>query len=299
MPDAAALPEGALLRVEGLEKRFRRRKVVKGVSLHVHAGEIVGLLGKNGAGKTTTFRMVVGLIPPDAGRVTLAPAGPDGGPARDLARMPMYRRARAGLGYLPQEASVFRALSVRQNILAILEARGVGRRERRERTAALVEEFGLARVADSRAETLSGGERRRLEIARALSLEPRVLMLDEPFSGVDPIAVADIQEIIAELAERDIGILLTDHNVHDTLRITDRAYIMDDGRIMTQGTPAQIVHDPTAREHYLGERFHMDIEGAEGTAPGAAPGAAPDGAADDEDEDGDDDDEQVPVVLTD
>ncbi len=237
-----------LLEVEGLRKTYGRRAVVRGVSFHVDGGEIVGLLGRNGAGKTTTFRMTVGLIRPEAGRVLFE--------GRDVTALPMYRRARLGIGYLSQEASVFRYLTVEENILAVLERheRGPARNARLEE---LIERFGLGAVRKSLAVSLSGGERRRLEIARALVTRPKLILLDEPFSGVDPIAVAEIQDVIFQLRESGIGILLTDHNVRETLSTTDRAYIILDGQILVAGSPREVVEDPTARAVYLGEKFTL------------------------------------------
>lgn len=242
-----------LLVAERLHKAFRRRRVVRGVSFHVAPGEVVGLLGPNGAGKTTSFNMVVGLVSPDSGRVLL-----DGQP---LTHLPMHRRARQGLGYLPQEASIFRRLTVRQNFLAVLELqRGLSAPQRQQRAQALLEEFGLAHVADSYGETLSGGERRRAEIARSLIPSPRFILFDEPFAGVDPINVGDLQRQIALLKSRGLGVLITDHNVQDTLRICDRAYIIAQGEILEEGTPAQIAASPRARAVYLGERFRLQVD---------------------------------------
>ena len=240
-----------LLAATDLTKRFGARTVVKGVSFEVNEGEIVGLLGPNGAGKTTSFNMVVGLVQADAGQVTL-----DG---EDLTRLPMHRRARQGLGYLPQEASIFRKLSVRQNFLAVLELqKRFDRRAREARAQELLEEFGLTHVADSLGETLSGGERRRAEITRALVISPKFILLDEPFAGIDPIAVTDIQKIIFHLKERGIGVLITDHNVRETLRITDRAYIVHDGTIFKSGTPDVLAADDEVRRIYLGTEFRLD-----------------------------------------
>jgi lipopolysaccharide export system ATP-binding protein len=224
--------------------------VVKKVSLEVKSGEIVGLLGPNGAGKTTTFYMTIGLIPADSGSVTL-----DG---QDVTTDPMYVRARKGIGYLPQEPSVFRGLTVEQNILAILETLDLENSERKERLHALLSELGLESLAQSPAHTLSGGERRRVEITRALVISPRFILLDEPFSGIDPIAVSDIQKIIFHLKERGIGVLVTDHNVRETLRITDRAYIVHDGEIFRSGTPNQLADDEEVRRIYLGTDFRLD-----------------------------------------
>ena len=237
------------LEAKKLEKSYRGRKIVRGVSLHVKYGEVVGLLGPNGAGKTTTFYMVVGLIRPDQGRVVL-----DGS---DITTMPMYQRARSGLGYLPQEPSVFRKLTVSENLLAILETMNISSAERGERKDQLLTELGIAHLADSMAYTLSGGERRRLEIARALTLSPKFILLDEPFAGIDPLAVQDIQGIISLLKSKGIGILITDHNVRETLAITDRAYIINDGKIIEAGTAAEITASPRVRQFYLGETFRL------------------------------------------
>lgn len=240
----------ALLVVQGLEKSFRGRgAVVQGVSFHVDPGEIVGLLGPNGAGKTTSFRMTVGMMRPDGGSVRF-----DG---RDVTRLPMHRRARLGMGYLSQEPSIFRNLSVEENILAILETLPLSKAERSERLEAHLGELGLTPIRRSLARQLSGGERRRLEITRGLVTSPKLMLLDEPFSGVDPIAVSEIQDIVLRLRERGIGVLLTDHNVRETLSITDRAYIIFEGRILRQGTSRELVGDPVVRKIYLGERFSM------------------------------------------
>ena len=238
-----------LLYTEGLEKSFKKRKVVRGVSLAVDPGEIVGLLGPNGAGKTTTFSMTVGLLRPDAGSIVYN--------GQDITRMPMYQRAQAGIAYLPQEPSVFRQLTVRQNVLAILEYQKMSKAEREKRADALLDELHIAHLAASPAYTLSGGERRRTEIARALVTNPKVFLLDEPFAGIDPIAVADLQEMMAQLKGKGIGVLITDHNVRETLGISDRAYIIIDGEVRVSGTPEEITADPTARKYYLGERFQM------------------------------------------
>ncbi len=234
---------------EGLVKSYGGRRVVDGVSLAVERGEVVGLLGPNGAGKTTTFYMIVGLERAESGRITL-----DG---EDVTRLPMYKRARKGIGYLAQEPSVFRKMTVRENILAILETRGLRGAELQRRADRLLEEFDIAHVQDLRGYALSGGERRRTEIARALAAEPSFLLLDEPFAGVDPIAVADIQGIIKRLKERGIGILITDHNVRETLAITDRAYILHQGKVLVQGASREVATDPTARKFYLGEGFSL------------------------------------------
>ncbi len=240
----------ATLNTHELTKTYGGRTVVRNVSLEVASGEVVGLLGPNGAGKTTTFYMTVGLTAPDAGRVTL-----DG---RDVTDDPMYVRARKGLGYLPQEPSIFRGLTVEQNILAILETLDLSAADRRLRARELLTELGLNTVAQSRAYTLSGGERRRAEITRALVMSPKFILLDEPFAGIDPIAVTDIQKIIFHLKERGIGVLITDHNVRETLRITDRAYIVTDGSIFRSGTPAALASDDEVRRIYLGADFRLD-----------------------------------------
>jgi lipopolysaccharide export system ATP-binding protein len=241
----------ASLRATGLQKSYRRRKVVDGVSFHVETGEVVGLLGPNGAGKTTSFNMVVGLVPADGGDVTL-----DGASLRHL---PMHRRALAGLGYLPQESSIFRKMTLRENFLSVLELQpGLSRPEREAKADALIAEFGLQKVTHSLGETLSGGERRRAEIARSLIPGPRFILFDEPFAGVDPINVADLQKQMTVLRSRGLGILITDHNVRDTLRICDRAYIIAGGRILEEGTPAEIAASERARSVYLGESFRLD-----------------------------------------
>ncbi len=240
----------ATLRTHDLTKSYSGRTVVRGVSLDVSSGEIVGLLGPNGAGKTTTFYMAVGLTAPDAGRVTL-----DG---EDVTDYPMYVRARKGIGYLPQEPSIFRGLSVEQNILAILETLDLDAATRRQRLRELLAELNLTPLAASPAYTLSGGERRRAEITRALVMSPRFILLDEPFAGIDPIAVTDIQKIIFHLKERGIGVLITDHNVRETLRITDRAYIVTDGKIFRSGTPDELAADEDVRRIYLGADFRLD-----------------------------------------
>ena len=239
-----------LLAAEGLTKSYRSRRVVDEVSFHVRPGEVVGLLGPNGAGKTTSFNMVVGLVACDAGRVRLGDF--------DLTRLPMHLRARRGVGYLPQEASIFRKLTVRENLTAVLEALGVGRREREARADALLHEFGLEQVAGSLGETLSGGERRRAEVARSLLADPRHILFDEPFAGVDPIAVAELQRLMGGLRDRGIGVLLTDHNVREALGICDRAYILNAGKILEEGTPAQIAASDRARAVYLGAKFRLD-----------------------------------------
>jgi lipopolysaccharide export system ATP-binding protein len=240
---------GNTLRAEAVRKQLGGREVLREVSIEVGAGEVVGLLGPNGAGKTTTFYIIVGLLRPDAGRVLLN--------AVDITRQPMYQRARLGVSYLPQEPSVFRKLTVEENILAILETLGLSHEEREERLASLLEELSIAHLAKSKAYTLSGGERRRVEITRALVTSPSFILLDEPFAGIDPIAVLDIQNIIAQLQERGIGILITDHNVRETLGICSRAYILNQGMILEEGSPEAIAASPQARALYLGERFTL------------------------------------------
>jgi lipopolysaccharide export system ATP-binding protein len=239
----------SVLRADGLWKRLGGRDILRAVSLEIHAGEVVGLLGPNGAGKTTTFYAIVGLIRPDRGSVTLNGV--------ELTSEPMYVRARKGISYLPQEPSVFRKLTVEENILAILETLRLTREERGERLAQLLEELSIAHLAKSKAYALSGGERRRVEITRALVTEPNFMLLDEPFAGIDPLAILDIQSIVAQLKERGIGILITDHNVRETLGICDRAYILTAGAVLEEGTPQAIASSPRARELYLGERFTL------------------------------------------
>jgi lipopolysaccharide export system ATP-binding protein len=234
---------------QGLVKWFKHRKVVDDVSLEIQRGEVVGLLGPNGAGKTTSFYMVVGLLPSDGGRIFLE--------GQDITPLPMYQRCRLGVGYLPQESSVFRKLTVEQNLLAILETLDLSAVERRERARELLAELGLTSLAPYPAYTLSGGERRRLEITRALVTGPQYLLLDEPFTGIDPIAIGDIQEIVGRLRDKGIGILITDHNVRETLSITDRAYILYGGKILVSGTATEIANNSRAREIYLGERFSL------------------------------------------
>jgi lipopolysaccharide export system ATP-binding protein len=232
-----------------LEKSYRGRTVVRGISVQVKQGEVVGLLGPNGAGKTTTFYMVVGLVRPDQGKVLLDSA--------DITTMPMYQRAKNGIGYLPQEPSVFRKLSVADNLMAILETMDLSKIERRERRDLLLAELGIAHLAGSMAYTLSGGERRRVEIARALTLSPKFILLDEPFAGIDPLAVQDIQGIISLLKTKGIGVLITDHNVRETLAITDRAYIISEGEIIMAGSADEITANPQVRQFYLGEDFRL------------------------------------------
>jgi lipopolysaccharide export system ATP-binding protein len=238
------------IRSDALLKIYKRRRVVNGVSITVSAGEIVGLLGPNGAGKTTTFYMITGLIRPNGGKIFM-----DG---EDLTRVPMYKRARKGIGYLPQEPSVFRKLSVEQNIMAILETMSIPRKSRRQRLHELMNDLDIAHLAKSMAYNLSGGERRRVEIARALVTQPKFMLLDEPFSGIDPITVEEIQRIIARLREKGLGILITDHNVRETLSITDRAYVICDGEILKSGTSEFLANDPEARKIYLGEKFRLN-----------------------------------------
>jgi lipopolysaccharide export system ATP-binding protein len=244
-------PEGVrTLRSEGLSKRYKKRLVVEDVSIELKQGEVVGLLGPNGAGKTTTFYMIVGMIKPALGRVFLD--------EREITREPMYKRARMGIGYLSQEASVFRKLTVEENILAVLELTETPRSERRERCRQLMEDFGVTQVAKSKGYMLSGGERRRTEIARALATDPKFILLDEPFAGIDPIAVEDIMKIVHNLKNRGIGVLVTDHNVHETLSITDRSYLLFEGKIIKSGSAEFLANDPEARRLYLGEKFKLD-----------------------------------------
>ncbi len=239
-----------ILSTEALGKSYKGRRVVNGVSLEVKRGEVVGLLGPNGAGKTTTFYMIVGLVPPDTGWVRAD--------EEDITDLPMYLRARNhGISYLPQEPSVFRKLTVEENILAVLEAQALSAEERRKRLETLIEQFGLGHLRRNRGYALSGGERRRVEIARCLSINPAFILLDEPFSGIDPIAVLDLQKIIAGLKAAGIGLLVTDHNVRETLTVTDRAYIINEGRIFRAGTPTQLGNDPEVKRVYLGESFTL------------------------------------------
>jgi lipopolysaccharide export system ATP-binding protein len=238
-----------LLVTEKLVKEYRHRRVVNGVSISIGAGEIVGLLGPNGAGKTTTFNMVVGVIRPDQGTVVFK--------AQEITNLPMHRRARLGIGYLTQEPSIFRKLTVEQNILAILETCRMKRQERAVRLKYLLDELDLARLAKSKAYTLSGGEKRRLEITRALVTSPKLMLLDEPFSGIDPIAVFEVQKIVRRLRDRGLGILITDHNVRETLKLVDRAYLILRGEVVYEGTAEQLVNDPKAREFYLGPEFNL------------------------------------------
>jgi len=240
----------AVLQSKGLHKYYRKRAVVHDVSIKVNPGEVVGLLGPNGAGKTTTFYMIIGFTRPDKGRVFLG--------EKNISKWPMYRRTSLGIGYLAQEASVFRKLSVEDNIYAILEFRKMNRKERLERLEELLRELDIEHLRKNKAYTLSGGERRRVEITRALVNEPQFILLDEPFAGIDPIAVEDIQKIIARLVERGLGVLITDHNVRETLSICDRAYIMCDGKILKSGTSEFLANDPEARRIYLGEKFRLN-----------------------------------------
>ena len=245
----AETSEKGVIRAQALAKHYDAKVAVQDVSLTLHAGEIVGLLGPNGAGKTTTFYMVVGLIPASHGRVFL-----DG---RNVSGLPMWQRARQGVGYLPQEASIFRKLTVWENVMAVVETLGLDAATSRDRAAQQLTDLGLEKLARQPAFTLSGGERRRLEIARALATQPRFLLMDEPFSGVDPISVAEVQAIIRKLKARGIGILITDHNVRETLAIVDRAYLIHQGRVLVSGTPSEIVNNPESRRHYLGESFKL------------------------------------------
>ena len=238
------------LQADNVRKRYGGRAVVDGVSIAVESGEVVGLLGPNGAGKTTTFHSIVGFVTPDEGRIQLDEI--------DITDLPMYRRARQGIGYLPQETSIFRRLTVAQNIRAVLETRGFNQDAITERLNELLAELDLQPRADQRADTLSGGETRRVEIARALACDPRYILLDEPFAGIDPRTVEDLQNIVSDLRAKGLGVLITDHNVRETLAITDRAYIMVDGKILTAGTAGQLTSDEQVRQIYLGERFRMD-----------------------------------------
>ncbi len=239
----------AILRVENLTKSFGNKTVVNELSLAVQRGEVVGLLGRNGAGKTTSFKMTIGMLPPDRGEVYLD--------ENNVTPLPMYKRARRGLGYLPQQSSLLARLSVRENLLAVVERLSLSKSERNDRIQNLLEEFGLEHLADQKAGTMSGGETRRVEICRALATSPEVILLDEPFSGVDPIAVSDLQELVTSLKNRDIGILLTDHNVRETLQVTDRSYIIDEGRILAHGTADEIVNDELVQKTYLGQGFEL------------------------------------------
>lgn len=239
-----------ILRTENLVKKYRQRIVVNNVSICVNQGEIVGLLGPNGAGKTTTFYMTVGIIKPYSGKVFLDDT--------DITEMPMYKRAQHGIGYLAQEASVFCHLSVEDNIMSVLEfKKGMTKRQRRDTLESLIEEFGLGHIRKSKGIQLSGGERRRTEIARALATDPKFILLDEPFAGIDPIAVEDIQRVVAQLKNKDIGVLITDHNANETLSITDRAYLLFEGKVLKSGTPEELAIDPQVKEYYLGHSFEL------------------------------------------
>ena len=240
----------AVLRSENLKKIYGKRTVVKEASVFVKQGEIVGLLGPNGAGKTTTFYMITGMVKPNAGKIFIDD--------KEITKIAMYRRARRGVSYLPQEASIFRKLSVEDNLLAIMQVIGIPRKERRERCDKLLAELNITHIAKSKGYNLSGGERRRTEIARTLVTNPRFILLDEPFAGVDPIAVEDIQNIVYALKERGIGVLITDHNVHETLSITDRSYLLFEGKILKEGTSTFLADDPEAKKLYLGEKFRLD-----------------------------------------
>jgi lipopolysaccharide export system ATP-binding protein len=245
----------ALLQVRGLVKSYGRRRVVDGVDFEVHPGEIVGLLGPNGAGKTTTFRMSCGMIDPDAGRVTLA--------GHDVTNWPMYRRAKeGGMGYLAQESSVFRKLSVQKNLLGVMELLGMSRKVRNKRSEQLLEQFGIQHLRKSRAMSLSGGERRRLEIARALVSDPQIILLDEPFTGIDPVTIDSIQGIIRDLRDRGISILITDHQVRETLEITDRSYVIRGGQVLCHGRPREVLNHPEARKYYFGEGMQVGLGAA-------------------------------------
>lgn len=250
MDPAHISDKSLILYADSLVRRYKKREVVRGVSLQVQQGEIVGLLGPNGAGKTTTFYMIVGMVRPNAGNIRLG--------GTDITSVAMYQRARLGIGYLAQEASVFTHLTVEGNIHAVLEFQSMDKKDRKRRVDALIEEFGLEKVRHSKGYMLSGGERRRTEIARALATNPKFFLLDEPFAGVDPIAVEDIQSIVARLKERGIGVLITDHNVHETLAITDRAYLLYEGRILKQGTAEDLAADEEVRKRYLGEKFTLE-----------------------------------------
>ena len=237
------------LKAEKIEKAYKGRKVVKGISLEVSQGEIVGLLGPNGAGKTTSFYMIVGLIKPNNGSIFLN--------NKEITKLPMYKRAQKGIGYLAQEASVFRKLSVEDNILSVLQMTNLGKPKQKEKMESLLEEFGLQHIRKNRGDLLSGGERRRTEIARALATDPKFVLLDEPFAGVDPVAVEDIQRIVAHLKKKNIGILITDHNVQETLAITDKTYLMFEGNILKAGTPKELSEDEIVRKVYLGKNFEL------------------------------------------
>ena len=250
MNDETVHSRPRVLRSDGLIKKYKNRTVVNEVTIQVRQGEIVGLLGPNGAGKTTTFYMIVGMVRPNGGRVFVDEI--------EITNLPMYQRARLGIGYLPQEASVFRRLTVRDNLLAVLEMSDLPRKEREEKCDRLLEDFGLTHLVKSKGYVLSGGERRRTEIARALALDPKFMLLDEPFAGIDPIAVEEIMRIVTRLKEKNIGVLVTDHNVHETLSITDHSYLLFEGKILKSGTAEYLANDPEARRLYLGEKFKLD-----------------------------------------
>jgi lipopolysaccharide export system ATP-binding protein len=250
MNDESSQDRRSVLRSDSLVKRYKSRTVVNQVTIQVRQGEIVGLLGPNGAGKTTTFYMIVGMVRPNGGMVFVDD--------KEITAMPMYQRARLGIGYLPQEASVFRRLTVRENLLAVLEISDLSRSAREEKCDRLLEDFGLTHLVKSKGYVLSGGERRRTEIARALALDPKFMLLDEPFAGIDPIAVEDIMKIVMKLKEKNIGVLVTDHNVHETLSITDQSYLLFEGKILKSGTAEYLANDPEARRLYLGENFKLD-----------------------------------------
>ena len=255
-----------LLKVRGLVKNYGRRRVVDGVDYEVAPGEIVGLLGPNGAGKTTTFRMSCGMIDPDAGKVTLQD--------KDVTNWPMYKRSReGGMGYLAQESSVFRKLSVQNNLLGVMEMLGMNRKERRRRCDELLEQFGVTKLRKAKAQSLSGGERRRVEIARCLVSNPQIILLDEPFTGIDPVTIASIQEIVRDLRSRGISILITDHQVRETLEITDRSYVIRAGQVLCHGRPEEVLRNPEARKYYFGEGMDLSVKGRP-MAPAAAPAAS-------------------------
>lgn len=241
---------GSILKAVNLSKEYGKRNVVNGVSVSVKQGEIVGLLGPNGAGKTTTFYMITGMIKPNEGEITLD--------HEDISTQPMYKRAKLGIGYLPQEASIFRKMTVQQNLMAVLEFMGLDKSEREDKAQSLMKEFGITHIANSKGFVLSGGERRRTEIARTIATDPKFILLDEPFAGIDPIAVEEIMRIVAKLKERGIGVLITDHNVHETLSIVDRGYILIEGKIFRQGASEELANDEMVRKLYLGESFKLD-----------------------------------------
>ncbi|MBX2991183.1 MAG: LPS export ABC transporter ATP-binding protein [Bacteroidetes bacterium] len=249
-PETHFVQTSRILRSENLVKAYKKRTVVNTVSIDVRQGEVVGLLGPNGAGKTTTFYMVVGMVTPDSGKVFLDDV--------EITKVAMYKRARMGLGYLPQEASVFRKMTVEENLMAVLQMMDLSHTRRKQRCEELMNDFSITHIARSKGYMLSGGERRRTEIARSLATEPKFILLDEPFAGIDPIAVEEIMRIVARLKQRNIGVLVTDHNVHETLSITDRAYLLFEGKILMSGTAEALANDPEARKLYLGEKFKLD-----------------------------------------